>query len=107
MVVKVELSGPASLVVQEGDVLLAVNGERVHDAATASRAIQVATLQSTTSGKILPVRLLLGRLTSSAEEELDSPKGIEADFGLELIVPREATVMRMPPPGINDVVQAL
>ena len=93
MIASVLSDSPASKVLAKGDVVLEVNGVAVgHDAQTAQLAIRTASVQSTVTGHLLPVRLTVGTL------ELPSPKGIEADFGLDLSDPTHGDSRRVVPP---------
>merc|ERR1719230_945147 len=107
IIASVTPDGPAASVVSPGEVLLSVNNVAVSDAQVAVRLVATATGQSTSTGKLLPVQLILGKMVVVPQEDLESPKGIEADFRLDMIQPREARVMedpRMPPPSTNEVV---
>merc|ERR1711934_974539 len=74
--------GPAAMLVAVNEVVVAVNGTPVGaDAAAAQKAIIAGTAQSTATGRMLPVRLTLGKL------ECNSPKGIDADFRCDISDP--------------------
>jgi len=73
--------GPAAGRVTQGEVVIAVNGVPVHDAVVAQQKIVAATGQSTSTGRLLPVRLTLGTLALPCLPER-SPKGI-ADLRLD------------------------
>ena len=106
-IAKIVPDSPAAAVVHKGQTVVAVNGERVNgDAALAQRLIVCAIqAQSCTTGRLLPVRLTVGTL------QLDSPKGIEADF-LDISDPiaegpKPEHDKRQPPLGVGEVVQCL
>ena len=67
---------PASRCIAKGDIVTAVNDVLIEngDAAQAQKAILTATHQSTTTGRMLPVRLTIGTL------QLASPKGVDDLF---------------------------
>ena len=66
---------PAAACVAKGDIIVAVNDVPVqNDASAAQKAILTATHQSTTTGRMLPVRLTIGTL------QLASPKGVDELF---------------------------
>jgi predicted metalloprotease with PDZ domain len=92
MIASVTPDSPASTLVCKGDVLIAVNNEPVaYDPEKASKQIMVATAQCTSTGRLLPIQLTLGKL------QVASPKGIEADF----------LDMRQPPLDVSEVTQSL
>ena len=92
---------PASMVLQKGDVVLAVNDSVLHDdAEKAQRCIMAATAQCTSSGKMLPVRLTIASL------DVESPKGIEADFSVAFAEANAAS-KKVAPPDVREVVQSL
>jgi len=92
MIASVTPDSPASTLVCKGDVLIAVNNEPVaDDPEKASKQIMVATAQCTSTGRLLPIQLTLGKL------QVASPKGIEADF----------LDMRQPPLDVSEVTQSL
>ena len=81
VVASVEDVSPASAVVNAQDVVVAINGVAMIDSFNphmAQRAIALALGSTTSSGRCEPVRLTLARLVKA---DLDSPKGVDVDFG--------------------------